>query len=207
MNIVKQSVTQLQVTPCSELLIESAGRTCYKSEDKITNESAAKFIHSIIKSGHDSVLEHATASFRIITTRFTSHQIVRHRIMSYSQMSQRYCSYDKDKFNGEVTFIMPKDLKVESDECQMWKTHMVQSEKMYFQLLSSGCAPQVARSVLPSSCQTEIVMTGNFRSWRHFLKLRMSSHAQSDIRELAYFIQDLLEQEAPNVFSLSALEL
>lgn len=202
MRIVEPSVELLWVTPDSEKSIEVAGRTCYKSLDKMTDESAGAFIKRIIKSGHESVLEHCTAQFRIITTRFTTHQIVRHRLFSYSQESQRYCNYSKDKFNNEISYVKPLGLTDQPDSwTSEWEYACIQSEKSYFAMIGDGVPPQVARSILPSSCKTEIVMTGNFRNWRHFLKLRCDSHAQDDVRSLANQIKSDLINVAPNVFS------
>lgn len=201
MNIVSPSATLIWVTPNAEKIIEEAGRTCYKSEDKITEESSKKFIKMIMKRGHESVLEHASASFRFVTTRFTTHQLVRHRLFSYSQESQRYCNYTKGKFGSELTFVRPLD--IENDE--VWKESMKRAEQDYQKMIDMGYPPQDARTVLPSSCKTEIVTTGNFRNWRHFLKLRMSSHAQSDIRYLAQEVFSILSSIAPNVFSKESL--
>ena len=87
--------------------IERIGRTCYKSESNITDDSAERFIKNIIKNGHESVLEHVSITLRVICDRGVSHEIVRHRIASYSQESTRYCNYSKDNFNNELTFINP----------------------------------------------------------------------------------------------------
>jgi thymidylate synthase (FAD) len=183
-------------------MIERSGRTCYKSEDLITIKSSERFITSIIKSGHDSVLEHASASFRIVTNRFTTHQIVRHRLFSYSQESQRYCNYTKDKFDKEICFVRPIEIHPYEDDLEFysWRLSCQLAEKSYFDMISNGSKPEVARSILPSSCKTELVMTGNFRNWRHFLKLRCDSHAQSDVRYLANEIKGILCCMAPTVF-------
>jgi len=201
MNLIEPSATLLWITPHPETIIESAGRTCYKSESNITEDSSEKFIKRIIMSGHESVLEHCSASFRIVCARFTTHQIVRHRLFSYSQESQRYCNYSKDKFNNEICFVRPMDLDGASEPLQLeWSNACRAAEISYFSLINDGVAPQCARSVLPSSCKTEIVMTGNFRSWRNFLHLRLSSHAQADIRVIAQEIEYKLNEQAPNVF-------
>ena len=225
MKIVPQSVYHLSSTMDALTHIEKCGRTCYKSEPTIfegcpecngmriidkteahldgcqypcqtcKKQSAETFIRKIIKLGHESVLEHAYASFRIVTNRFTTHQIVRHRLFSYSQESQRYCSYDKDKFGSEITFVKP--LELNEKESEEWYKTLEYAEQSYFQLIEDGYAPQIARSVLPSSTKTEIVMSGNFRSWRHFLKLRYSSHAQANVREIASMIYDYFDKQYP----------
>ena len=175
----------------------------FRSEDAITEESAEKFIARIIKSGHESVLEHASASFRIVTNRYTTHQIVRHRLFSYSQESQRYCNYGSNKF-GDIAFVTPIDLVNRDHDIRggylAWQVSCKKSESTYLNMIHNDISPQVARSVLPSSCKTEIVMTGNFRSWRHFLKLRCSTHAQVDVRYLANEIRSQLRKAAPTAF-------
>jgi len=199
MQVVEPSATLLWVTPDAEKFIEEAGRTCYKSEDLITEDSAQKFIARIIKSGHESVLEHASASFRIVTNRYTTHQIVRHRLFSYSQESQRYCNYTKEKF-GDIAFVKPIDLDGDIGGYNCWVRACQEGEMEYQNLITRDVPPQTARSVLPSSCKTELVMTGNFRSWRHFLKLRCSTHSQIDVRYLAHSILVELEKHATSVF-------
>ncbi len=183
MRVVNQSVEHLASTGNAMRLIELAGRTCYKSEAKITDESAERFVRMIVGRGHDSVLEHASATFRIITDRGISHEIVRHRIgMSYSQESTRYVKYD-----GDMEFVMP-DFPHPGDYYP-WERSCTGSEDEYRELVESGVKPQWARSVLPNSLKTEIVATGNFRAWRHFLKLRTSKAAHPQIREVAGFVK------------------
>jgi len=195
------------ITPNALELIERAGRVCYKSEDRITPDSAAKFVEMIRGYEHDSVLEHAVASFRMITDRGVTHEVVRHRIASYSQESTRYCNYGKGKFGNEITVIMPVWFdKITTDEkryhqYQLWHNGCYQAEKMYLALLESGQTPQEARSVLPNSLKTEIVMTTNFREWLHFFKLRTNPKAHPQMRELA--IQGLrqMQKEVPVIFN------
>ncbi len=208
MKVVKQKVELLAMTAEPLKLIEAAGRTCYKSEDKITDESAGKFVKMIIKRGHDSVLEHASMTVRITTDRGISHEIVRHRIgMSYSQESTRYVKYTA-KVDG-LQFDCTEDLEgmefiipsaggkgiLDGEGLEVWKQSMRQSEANYVRLIELGYAPQWARSVLPNSLKTEIVVTGNFRSWRHFLDLRMSTAAHPQIREIAFMVRELLPVE------------
>ncbi len=202
MKIVKQSVELLDITPNSAALIERAGRTAYKSEDKITETSAAKFVAMLSKRGHLSVIEHAHASFRIVTDRGITHEIVRHRIASYSQESTRYCNYGKDKFNKEIKVVMPYGIHEghPNNGYNDWVTAMEASETAYFTLLASGHKPQIARSVLPTCLKTEIVMTANFREWCHFLRLRMASAAHPQIRIIAGLIWVELVARCPPVF-------
>ena len=172
MKIVKPSVELLWCTQNPEQAIESAGRTCYKSEDNITPESAGQFVDMLRRSGHHAMIEHAVASFRIITDRGITHEIVRHRIASYAQESTRYCNYSKDKFGNECSFIEPPNLNF--IQMQIWKTTCEEAECAYFELLNHGCAPQIARAVLPNCLKTEIIMTANLREFRQFGRDRKS---------------------------------
>lgn len=198
MKIVKPSVTLGWVTGASAEVIEAAGRTAYKSEDQMTPESAGAFIRNLVKRTHDSVLEHACASMRIICDRGVSHEIVRHRLFSYTQESTRYCNYSQSKYGGEITVIEPPGL---TDKQKFWWQVGVRDAVVaYLSLLTLGVTPQIARSVLPTCLKTEIVMTGNFRNWRHFLKLRMAPNAHPQIREIAFMVHDILMGVAPVVF-------
>ena len=195
--------------------IEAAGRTCYKSEDKATDDSAIKFVSGVIKAGHHSVIEHHNVTVKIITDRGVTHEIVRHRIASYSQESTRYCNYSHDKFGNEITVILPvwfkgftEDNLNSTDEegrrrhaqYKVWKTSCEQIEKAYFELLAAGQSPQEARAVLPNSLKTELVMTANLREWRHFFKLRASLKAHPQIRFLAMDMLKGFQEKIPVVF-------
>ena len=163
--------------------IEKAGRTCYKSEDRITAESAENFVRMLIERGHESVLEHESITVRFICDRGVSHEIVRHRIASFSQESTRYCNYSNDRFGSGLTVIKPCFLEDGTGAYVSWLTAMRLANVAYSDMLAEGCTPQEARSVLPSSTKTEVVMTANLREWRHFLKLRTSTAAHPQMRE------------------------
>lgn len=152
--------------------IEQVARTCYKSEGKIQEGSAAKMVASLIKSGHEAMLEHASVTVKFIVDRGISHELVRHRLASFAQESTRYCNYSKDDFGSEITFIIPEYLEYKSEGWNIWKESMKQAEDAYFKMLDFGLSPQQARAVLPNSLKTEVVMTANLREWRHFFKLR-----------------------------------
>lgn len=153
-------------------LIEQAGRTCYKSEDKITLESAAKFVAGIVKRGHEAMLEHASMTVKFIVDRGVSHELVRHRLASFAQESTRYCNYSNDKFGNEITVIRPFFFKEGTYEYMTWKGACQDAEVRYMGLLREGVSPQQARSILPNSLKTEVIMTANMREWRHFFRLR-----------------------------------
>ena len=152
--------------------IEKVARTCYKSEEKIQEGSAAKMVASLIKSGHEAMLEHVSVTVKFVVDRGISHELVRHRLASFAQESTRYCNYSKDDFGSEITFIIPEYLDYKSAGWNTWKETMKACEDSYFKLLDIGLTPQEARAVLPNSLKTEVVMTANLREWRHFFKLR-----------------------------------
>lgn len=187
MRIIEPQIEILDEINGSEILrkIERAGRVCYKSEDKITNESAKIFIQNILNSGHESVIEHEKISVRIICDRGVSHEIVRHRIASYSQESTRYCNYSKEKFGNELTFIKPCFWDENSEMFQIWAQEMERIEQIYNKMIMLGARPQEARAVLPNSLKTEIIVTMNLREWRHFFRLRTSERAHPQMREIA----------------------
>lgn len=141
--------------------IELCGRVCYKSEDKITDTSAATFVASIIKRGHEAVLEHYDITVKFICDRGVSHELVRHRLASYCQESTRYCNYSKDGFGREITVIKPIFLVEGTPGWDIWRDACRCAEDAYFDMLTFGCTPQEARSVLPNSLKTEVVMTAN----------------------------------------------
>lgn len=183
--------------------LELVGRTCYKSEDKITEDSAAKFVAGLIKRGHEAMLEHASITVKFVTDRGISHEIVRHRLASYAQESTRYCNYSQDKFGHELTFIIPDFLEYGSEGFKIWKDEMKQVEKTYFAMLEAGHTPQEARSVLPNSLKTELVMTANLREWRAFFKLRAANStgaAHPQMLEITRPLLDDLKAMIPVVF-------
>lgn len=186
--------------------IERAGRVCYKSEPDGSWENTKKFIKKIVNMKHDSVLEHQIFTVRFICDRGVSHEIVRHRIASYSQESTRYCNYSSEKFGKEITVIQPcwfkndwtngrpDDDESYSDEF-VWYRAINDTEIGYFALLEKGWSPQQARSVLPNSLKTEIVVTMNLRAWRHFFKLRTAKAAHPQMRELTIpLLKDIQER-------------
>lgn len=152
--------------------IESAGRTCYKSNDRITSDSAAKFVRKVVENGHEAMLEHASMTVRFIVDRGVSHEIVRHRMASFAQESTRYCNYSRDKYGNELTFIKPLFFTEGSTEWRVWCSAMKNAEDSYLYLLKRGATPEQARAVLPNSLKTELIMTANMREWRHFFNLR-----------------------------------
>lgn len=202
MRIVEPSFEILDEIKGEELLkkIEKIGRVCYKSESKITQNSASEFITNIIRSGHESVIEHEKVSVRIICDRGVTHEIVRHRIASYSQESTRYCNYANEKFGKELTFIKPCFWTEDGEEYKCWIETMKKIEDSYNYLIGIGVKPQEARSILPNSLKTEIIVTMNLREWRHFFRLRTSLRAHPQMREIACMILDEFKKRIPIIF-------
>ena len=285
MKLIESKVEVIEQQPGLEGVykqIELAGRTCYKSEDKITEDSAKEFVDRMIKSNHGAMLEHGTVYLKItypisttlskeefekyidehraeyalgnkliddkytkaravsddtyctwyittnmrvlctnlynslpwrdyiceptehhekrITARFTcdrgvSHEIVRHRVMSFAQESTRYCNYSKDKFGNELTFIKPHNESVLTGPLEAnstFVTAMMQAEQNYLDMLDEGFKPQIARQVLPHALKTEVVVTGFESDWEHFFELRTAGAAHPDMRKLALELQEKL---------------
>lgn len=180
--------------------IEQCGRVCYKSENLIDQGTAEKFIRGIIVRGHESVLEHEKITVKLICDRGVSHEIVRHRVASYSQESTRYCNYSKEKFGKELTMIQPCFWEENDPQYQIWKETMEQIEQNYNRLIEMGAKPEEARTILPNSLKTEIVVTMNMRELRHFLRLRTSKASHPQMREIAGMLLDYLKQELPVLF-------
>lgn len=203
MKITYPEVTILSEINGQEVLksIERAGRVCYKSEDKITNESAIKFVEQIMKSGHESVIEHCSLSVKFIIDRGVSHEMVRHRLASFSQESTRYINYTKENKGGECTFIdISKHLKNPLESFEIWLKAIANAEESYKALIDAGESPQVARSVLPNSLKTEIVVTANLREWRVIFKQRTSRAAHPQIREVMIPLLKEIQNNIPVIF-------
>lgn len=200
MRIIKPSVSIESNISYEEALriVENATRVCYKSEDKIKEGSAEKLIRGIIKAKHFGCIEHVSLTVKFICDRACSHQLVRHRLMSFNQKSQRYCKED------DLEVIKPEGL----ENTSLWLESCRQAENAYAEMIRRGEKPEVARGVLPNSTATEIYATANIREWRHFFELRCDKTAQKDIRMLALellcqmfekypvFFEDLVDKHA-----------
>jgi thymidylate synthase (FAD) len=238
MRIVKPSVELIHYTRDPERVIERMGRICYQSQHRVKPclscggsarsidpnvaclacggtgtdiTSAIAFVKMVIANGHESVIEHASAGFSIVTDRGVTHEIVRHRLASYSQESTRCCDYNGERFGCELTFVEPPGLSTEPREgvfggpplpsCrELWFAGIRMSEQTYQQLRQKAVRPEIARSVLPNSLKSEIGMTANFREWRHFLRLRTSPKAHPQMREIAEMIRAELLKISPVCF-------
>jgi thymidylate synthase (FAD) len=174
--------------------IERAGRTCYKSEARITEDSAAAFVRTIVKRGHESVIEHEKITARVVCDRGVSHEIVRHRIASYSQESTRYVNY-----RDGIEVVRPC-FEWNREQQGIFGKAMADAEEAYRELIRRGAKPEEARAVLPTALKTELVMTMNLREWRHFFKMRLSSRAHPQIRQVAFMLLDQMKTKLPEVF-------
>lgn len=194
------AVELVAVTPDPEKVIEQAGRTCYLSFDRIDDDSQSTFIRRLITMGHESPLEHAYATFRVRNcSRAMTHQLVRHRLMAISQQSQRYV--DEEEF----AYVVPEDLPAEFVED--FHRDMRTIQRMYQKWRDRGVRKEDARFVLPNACVSEIVVSANFREWRHVFSLRLSAKAQWEIRKACGLMLAILRERAPACFGdIAAVE-
>lgn len=195
-----QILTPLNPESAAQILqsIERAGRTCYKSEDRMTPESASRFVTDIVQvKHHESVIEHVSISVLFVVDRGVSHELVRHRLASFSQESTRYCNYSKGKFGSELTLVKPP---LEGDNLAAWHGAMVEASHYYMKLVDAGVSPQLARSVLPNSLKTEVVMTANLREWRHVFRLRCSAAAHPQMQQVMRPLLRQFQMALPEVF-------
>jgi thymidylate synthase (FAD) len=195
MEIHKPEVILLAITPNPEKLIEEAGRTCYLSLSKITDDSERNFIRSAIKRGHHSILEHASASFRILgASRSFTHQLVRHRIASFSQQSQRYV--DETEFN----YIVPPEIAANEAALAIYREFIENSRQTYGKFRELGIKKEDARFLLPNALESQIVFSANFREFRSVFNLRLDKAAQWEIRRVCLEMLKVLQDKAPSVF-------
>lgn len=212
MKIVKAGYQILDDLNGEDILkkVERVARVCYKSENKVGENTAEKLVAALIKSGHEAMLEHYSFSVLFTVDRGVSHELVRHRLASFAQESTRYCNYSKDGFGNEITVVEPYYLI----NCKpptfgvtfaydAWHRAMEECEEEYFEMLGKGCTPQEARAVLPNSLKTDIVVTANLREWRHILKLRAAGttgkpHPQ--MTEVMIPLLKELQQKIPVIF-------
>jgi thymidylate synthase (FAD) len=207
MRVVPISVKLVHATENPERVVEQMGRICYQSSHKVGAackgtgtdiESTKKFVRMVIARGHESVLEHVSAGFRIVTDRGVTHELVRHRLAAFSQESTRYC----DLLDKDIGFIEPPfSADEEGKFCrQAWRRSVADAESYYKELREHGTKPELARSVLPNSLKAEIGMTCNAREWRHILRLRLDKAAHPQMREVMRLVAAELVQWSPVLF-------
>jgi len=210
MKIIKQSHEILSLPDQGLQLLERAGRTCYKSEDKITQDSAERFVEMLVRRGHHAMIEFGDIMVKFVTNRGVTHELVRHRHCSFAQESTRYVKYD-----GQMEFIKPvwcKDhlLGTWSEQApvapdrslaeQLWFSAMERAETDYKTLLQNGWKAQQAREILPNSLKTEIVMKANIREWRHVFALRCAKASHPQMVELMRPLLKEVQKKVPVVF-------
>ena len=224
MKIIKPSYEIMDPIDGQAILkkLELIGRVSHKSEDRITETSAAPFVKKIIELGDESVLEHVSITVKFICDRGISHELVRHRLAAFTQESTRYCNYSKGGFGNEITVIQPCFLHDMTnatehdfdgnfginitgnasldDKDLSWWTSCRYAEQGYFDMIGAGAKPEEARSVLPNSLKTELIMTCDIREWRHVLSLRADKRAHPQCRELMVPLLHELQSKVPIVF-------
>ena len=178
--------------------VEQAARTCYKSLTK-DFEATKKLISSLIAHDHLAMLEFGDITVRFVCDRGVSHELVRHRMCSFAQESTRYCNYSKEKYGCEITVVRPLFTDDEFSY-ELWKGSCEVAEKAYLRLLDISVSAQDARSVLPNSLKTEVVMKGNYREWRHIFELRTASGAHPEMRRIMAPLQKELRSKIPIIF-------
>lgn len=211
MRLIKPKVEILGRIDGDQVICDIArvARTCYKSEDRINREADRKLVKRLIESKHEAMLEFVDVTVKFTTDRGVSHELVRHRMASFAQESTRYCNYSKDKFNNELTFIIPSWAEVnklgeivadDKEAFYDFKRALEMAEAFYLSLIAKGWTAEKARMVLPMSIKTEINMKANLREWRHFFKLRCHSTAHPDIRVLALDLLKQMHEQIPVIF-------
>lgn len=211
MRLIKPKVEILDRIDKDQVICDIArvARTCYKSEDRINREADRKLVKRLIESKHEAMLEFVDVTVKFTTDRGVSHELVRHRMASFAQESTRYCNYSKDKFNNELTFIIPSWAEVnklgeiiadDNEAFYDFKKALEMAEAFYLSLIAKGWTAEKARMVLPMSIKTEINMKANLREWRHFFKLRCHHTAHPDIRVLALDLLEQMHEQIPVIF-------
>lgn len=218
MILIKSSVEVLDPLNGKEVLkrIEKVARTCYKSENKIEENSANKLVGALVRSGHEAMLEFVDITVKFTCSRAISHELVRHRVASFAQESQRYVNYSKDKYDNQITYIIPswskipdgyttensdaKEIEQMNDVDKLFLNSLGKAEDAYMSLLKLGLKAQEARDVLPNATKTEINMKCNLREWRHFFKLRCDQAAHPEMRLLACSLLKNFHDNIPVIF-------
>jgi thymidylate synthase (FAD) len=215
MKLIEQSHELLSTTSDIPQMIEAAGRTCYKSEDRITSDSANKFVRGLVKAGHHAMIEFGDIIIRFVTNRGVTHELVRHRLCSFAQESTRYVNYASQQ---HIQFILPSwsttlrtglYKKIDEEQRVLYRETpaeyefikgCLQSEKQYNRLIELGWKAQQAREVLPNALKTEIVVKANAREWRHILKLRTAKAAHPQMRDLMIPVLLALRAKYPSLY-------
>ena len=179
--------------------IERACRTCYRSEDKITDESYKNLLKNCLNRGHESVLEHEKITVRIYNDIGSYKDLTRHRFASFSVESTRYCSYDKDKYGNEISFMNPVYME-DKEMYDIWKNTMQEIENGYKKMKELGATTDMCRNLLPHSTAAEYTMTANIREWKHIFSLRANNHVHPAIRQVMIPLLKYFKEQMPEIF-------
>ena len=180
--------------------LERACRTCYRSEDKITDESYKTLLKNCINRGHESILEHEKITIRMVCDIGVYKDLTRHRHASFSIESTRYCNYGKDKFDNEIKFIRPCNIDENTLPYQYWKDALITIEHNYIMMGNCGCTPDQMRMILPHSTAALVTMTANIREWKHILELRASKHTHPSVQQLMIPLLLEFKKTMPEIF-------
>ena len=180
--------------------IERACRTCYRSENLITEESYKVLLKNCLNRGHESILEHEKISIRMICDIGVYKDLTRHRFASFSIESTRYCNYGKDKYDNQIKFIKPAHIEEGTEIYDLWKKSLEQIEESYVKMSELGAKPDQLRMLLPHSTAAEVNMTCNIREWRHILSLRCAKMTHPTIRQLMIPLLIKFKQDMPELF-------
>ena len=201
MKIVKP-VVEIEKVDYNKIMknLERACRTCYRSENNITEESYKTLLKNCINRGHESILEHEKITIRMICDVGVYKDLTRHRIASFSIESTRYCNYGKDKFENEIKFIEPVNIDENTEIYEEWKTACSEIEKHYLKMASLGATPDQMRMILPHSTAAQVTMTANIREWKHILALRANAHAHPAVEQVMIPILIHFKEKMPEIF-------
>ena len=180
--------------------LERACRTCYRSEDKITEESYKTLLKNCINRGHESILEHEKVTIRMICDIGVYKDLTRHRIASFSIESTRYCNYGKDKFDNQIKFIKPVNIDEGTPLFEEWKKSCEEIERHYINMAKLGATPDQMRMILPHSTAALVTMTANIREWKHILELRCTSHAHPAVEQVMIPLLLKFKENMPEIF-------
>jgi len=201
MKIIKPKVG-IEKVDYNEIMknLEIACRTCYRSEDKITDESYKTLLRNCINRGHESILEHEKITIRMVCDIGVYKDLTRHRHASFSIESTRYCNYGKDKFDNEIKFIEPVNIEKDTEIYNEWKKSCEQIEEHYIKMVNLGATPDQMRMILPHSTAAAVTMTANIREWKHILSLRCTRHAHPAVEQVMIPVLLHLKQNMPEIF-------
>ncbi len=180
--------------------IELCARNCYKSEDKITSDSARLMVRKLIESGHEAMLEHYSVTVKLTTDVGAYKDLTRHRHASWAIESTRFCNYSKGKYGSELTFIKPCNIEEGSELYNLWFKAMQDIEKTYIDMAKLGAKADQLRMLLPHSTKADVIMTSNLREWRHIFKLRCDTHAHPSVQQIMKMVLKRFKAEIPVFF-------